>query len=87
MDRLVSLGGLVLVGQTVDAPSESALPLLLALTLTFLFCMKQTMRQTKEGHAQALASLGDTGGMQVSDSVVCVCSLDPPPVESPSKYR
>ncbi len=35
--------------------------------------MKQTMGQTKEGHAQVLASLRDTGGMQVSDSVVRQC--------------
>lgn len=37
--------------------------------------MKQTMEQTKEGHAQVLASLRDTGGMQVSDSVVRQCVL------------
>lgn len=36
VDRLVSLFGcLVRVGQTVDAPSESALPLLLTLTVDF----------------------------------------------------
>lgn len=35
--------------------------------------MKQTMGQTKEGHAQVLASLRDSGGKQVSDSVVRRC--------------
>ncbi len=39
--------------------------------------MKQTMGQTEESHAQALASLRDTGGMQVSDSVVRQCVFVP----------
>lgn len=38
--------------------------------------MKQIMEQTKEGHAQVLAWLRDTGGMQVSDSVVRRCVLE-----------
>lgn len=53
----------------------SCLVLFIFLTITFDFpsYIKQTMGQTKEGHAQVLASLRDTGGMQVSDSVVRQC--------------
>lgn len=35
--------------------------------------MKQTMEQTKESHPQVLASLRDTGWMQVSVRVVRQC--------------
>lgn len=53
------------------------LSIFLTITSDFPSCTKQTMGQTKEGHAPVLASLRDTGGKQVSDSVVRRCVFVP----------
>lgn len=88
LGRLSLFGCLAPVCRTVDAPSTSSAFTSSPSYFTFLFCMKQTMRQTQEGHAQAPASLGDTGGTQVSDSIVCVCfpahSQAPAPAPTPT---